>query len=219
MVEKPMASDANHATFLSVTKNSRRRRRKKIRTELSLIAALEEYAKKICSQDNKRVIDQNFKALFGEIGTQLLRSNVYPAIFSFDESYLKRKCFQLKEANRRTPIDVRRNCFRKYYVFDELISLLSYPCSWATQEDFFRHFQCIQTVVRQPNFAACLPADLSSIVRTRVRLICRTFNDAMPCMHVALTNGCSARAWEIFKQYLIIRILKLDPQCTVRRRL
>uniref|UniRef100_A0A5S6R367 Uncharacterized protein n=1 Tax=Trichuris muris TaxID=70415 RepID=A0A5S6R367_TRIMR len=190
-----------------------------LRANETMRRTLEEYAKKICSLDNKRVIDQNFKALFSEIGTRLLRSNVYPAIFSFDETYLKRKCFQLKEANRRTPIEVRRNCFRKYYVFDELISLLSYPCSWATKDDFFRHFQCIQSVARQANFARCLPADISSIVRTKVRLICRTFNDAMPCMHSALTSSCDARAWEIFKQYLIIRILKLDPQCTVRRRL
>ncbi|KRZ73496.1 hypothetical protein T10_4480 [Trichinella papuae] len=174
---------------------------------------LEFYAKNICTQENKREIDENFKRLYLEVGKRLKLSDIYPSVFSFDKVYLEKVCEELKEANRRTRISVRRNCFRKYYVFDELISLLSYPCSWTTREEFFKHFSCIQTVARGSDFGDCLPKELPTIVRRDIGLICPTFNNALPCLRRVLTGQCSNDGWDTFKQYLVIRVLKMDPLC------
>ncbi|KRX92331.1 hypothetical protein T4E_5331 [Trichinella pseudospiralis] len=174
---------------------------------------LEFYAKNICTQENKREIDENFKRLYLEVGKRLKLSDIYPSVFSFDKAYLEKVCEELKEANRRTRISVRRNCFRKYYVFDELISLLSYPCSWTTREEFFKHFSCIQTTARGSDFGDCLPKELATIVRRDIGLICPTFNNALPCLRRVLAGQCSNDGWDTFKQYLVIRVLKMDPLC------
>ncbi len=170
-----------------------------------------------CTTEHQESILSQFTSLYTELSRlQDQVSVAFPVAYAFSRNQLSSRCDRFKHAMRSIHPQAKRNCIRRFEVYDLVYFGLGYPCGYGTRDYFIRYFDCLIGVKRNSQEVQRCEALANHRLNDASVDVCETFNVMADCMYDTVVRTCGYDGWEIEYQYLSMN-LRNQHDCKLRR--
>ena len=171
----------------------------------------------VCNDEQQEQITKYFNKLYEKVLSKGRRSSLaYPVGYEFSKRDLERMCKDYEKGMKVSASKAKRNCIRRFEVYDQVYFSLGYPCGYATKTYFLRYHKCLTSIRKKPEVRECefLAAQR---IEDPSNDLCESYQILSDCIHSDIHNQCGSDGWEMEYQYLSLSVRKFVPDCRIRR--